>query len=170
MITQKKTVLVVAALALLGAISLVGQSAFADDQPGKGKGKGNSQKQESQIHDGGRSDGPGGGPFVSVDLNFPDADRRAIHDYYGKVAQSGKCPPGLAKKNNGCLPPGQAKKWAIGKPLPRDMIFFPIPPDLLGRISPPPTGHRYVRVGSDVLMIKTTTGLVAAAIENLARL
>lgn len=28
------------------------------------------------------------------------------HHGYG----AGNCPPGLAKKNNGCLPPGQAKK------------------------------------------------------------
>jgi hypothetical protein len=34
-------------------------------------------------------------------------------DQYG-YAQRG-CPPGLAKKNNGCLPPGQAKKLAIGQ-------------------------------------------------------
>ena len=34
---------------------------------------------------------------------------------------AGGCPPGLAKKNNGCLPPGQAKKlygvgqrWPVG--------------------------------------------------------
>ena len=165
MITRKKTVLIAATLALIGAASLVGQTAFADEHPGKGKGKGNSQK-----HEGGRSEGPGGGPFISIDLNFPDADRRTIHDYYGDAARQGKCPPGLAKKNNGCMPPGQAKKWELGRPLPRDTIFFPIPPDLLGRIAPPPRGHRYVRVGSDVLMIKSTTGLVAAAIENLARL
>jgi len=30
------------------------------------------------------------------------------HGYTGYGA--GGCPPGLAKKNNGCLPPGQAKK------------------------------------------------------------
>ncbi|GAA4022501.1 hypothetical protein GCM10022280_23940 [Sphingomonas swuensis] len=35
------------------------------------------------------------------------------HSGYG-YAQPG-CPPGLAKKNNGCLPPGQAKKLAIGQ-------------------------------------------------------
>jgi hypothetical protein len=29
---------------------------------------------------------------------------------------TGGCPPGLAKKNNGCLPPGQAKKlYSIGQ-------------------------------------------------------
>lgn len=35
------------------------------------------------------------------DDRFDDDDRR-----FGRNA----CPPGLAKKNNGCLPPGQAKK------------------------------------------------------------
>ncbi|GAA4001537.1 hypothetical protein [Sphingomonas humi] len=32
---------------------------------------------------------------------------------YGYV--EGRCPPGLAKKNNGCVPPGQAKKLRIGQ-------------------------------------------------------
>ncbi len=32
-------------------------------------------------------------------------------------------PPGLAKKNNGCLPPGQAKKrYQVGQPLPRRVL------------------------------------------------
>ncbi|WP_260482476.1 hypothetical protein [Sphingomicrobium flavum] len=34
--------------------------------------------------------------------------KHAQHSVYG--AQPKGCPPGLAKKNNGCLPPGQAKK------------------------------------------------------------
>ncbi len=138
-------------------------SAIADDRPGKGKGKGQSQSQE-------RSEGPGGGPYISVEVNFPDQDRRVIHDYYGDVARQGKCPPGLAKKQNGCMPPGQAKKWQIGRPLPRDVIFHPIPSDLAVRISVPPAGYKYVRVASDILMIAAGTGMVAAAIEDLARL
>lgn len=36
------------------------------------------------------------------------------HDGHYGYAQNG-CPPGLAKKNNGCLPPGQAKKLQIGQ-------------------------------------------------------
>ena len=33
----------------------------------------------------------------------------------------GFCPPGLAKKNNGCLPPGQAKKlYNVGQRYPLD--------------------------------------------------
>jgi hypothetical protein len=133
---------------------------------GKGKGKGNSQSHK----EGGRNDGPGGGPYLNVNINFVEADRRAIYDYYGDVARHGKCPPGLAKKHNGCLPPGQAKKWSIGRPLPRDVIFYPVPGDLLHRISAPPPGYKYVRVASDLLLIAAGTGMVAAAIEDLARL
>ncbi|QNN64920.1 hypothetical protein H9L12_11985 [Sphingomonas rhizophila] len=36
------------------------------------------------------------------------APRVAVANYYG--FDGGGCPPGLAKKGNGCLPPGQAKK------------------------------------------------------------
>ncbi|HEX8936957.1 MAG TPA: hypothetical protein VF776_01710 [Sphingomicrobium sp.] len=35
------------------------------------------------------------------------------HDDYGYG--EGGCPPGLAKKHNGCLPPGQAKKLYRGQ-------------------------------------------------------
>ena len=32
---------------------------------------------------------------------------------------AGGCPPGLAKKNNGCMPPGQARKlYSIGQRYP----------------------------------------------------
>lgn len=37
-------------------------------------------------------------------------------DYYAPGI--GGCPPGLAKKNNGCMPPGQAKKLGIGQRYP----------------------------------------------------
>ena len=54
-------------------------------------------------------------------LGYPKAVRRrkrsswacVATDAYGRVYAfnaGGGCPPGLAKKRNGCLPPGQAKK------------------------------------------------------------
>ncbi|WP_120717905.1 hypothetical protein [Tsuneonella amylolytica] len=43
--------------------------------------------------------------------------------YYGS-----NCPPGLAKKNNGCLPPGQAKaRWQVGQRLPTAYQNYYIP-------------------------------------------
>jgi hypothetical protein len=46
------------------------------------------------------------------DRDFRDGDRRFAGNMDG-------CPPGLAKKNNGCMPPGQAKKFfSVGERLP----------------------------------------------------
>jgi hypothetical protein len=50
----------------------------------------------------------------------------------------GGCPPGLAKKNNGCMPPGQAKKlYNIGQRFPlgygHPWTYNQIPADLRSR-------------------------------------
>ncbi|HWJ37613.1 MAG TPA: hypothetical protein VNR86_02485 [Sphingomicrobium sp.] len=37
------------------------------------------------------------------------------HGHGQDNAGYGGCPPGLAKKNNGCMPPGQARKLARGQ-------------------------------------------------------
>jgi hypothetical protein len=38
------------------------------------------------------------------------------------------CPPGLAKKNNGCMPPGQAKaRWRVGQRLPTAYQNYYVP-------------------------------------------
>ena len=100
---------------------------------------------------------------------FGDQHRSAVHEYYGGQFKAGRCPPGLAKKHNGCMPPGQAKKWAIGRPLPRDVIFYEVPQPLLTRLPPPLAGHRYVRVAGDILMIAIGTAIVADAIEDIGR-
>ena len=81
----------------------------------------------------------------------------------------GGCPPGLAKKNNGCLPPGQAKKlWAIGQPLPGSVMFYNLPGALLGQLTPAPAGYQYVQVASDILLMAIGTRMIAAAIADLS--
>ena len=159
-----RTVMVGLALAIAGAGPAAFEPAWADPPGGFEKGKGKGKQAAVQ----GRSSNQGGG--VSIEFNFHNNDQLVIRDYYGGLAQRGFCPPGLAKKNNGCMPPGQAKKWAVGQRLPRDVVFYDLPPDLLIRLTPPPQGYRYVRVAADVLMIAAGTGLVAAAIEDLARM
>ncbi len=100
---------------------------------------------------------------------FGEPQRVLVRTYYGEQFRNGRCPPGLAKKNNGCLPPGQAKKWAVGRPLPREVVYYSVPQPLLVQLSPAPTGHRYVRVAADILLIAIGTGLVIDAIEDLSR-
>lgn len=104
-----------------------------------------------------------------VELRFSDGDRRFIHDYYGAQWQSGRCPPGLAKKHNGCLPPGQARQWRMGYALPADLRRYPLPPEVLIRLPIPPAGHEFVRVASDILLIAVGTGMVVDAIQDLGR-
>jgi hypothetical protein len=92
-----------------------------------------------------------------------------VRDYYAEQFRGGRCPPGLAKKHNGCMPPGQAKKWRVGQPLPRDVVYYEVPQPLVVQIGPPPPGYRYVRVASDILMIAIGTRMVADAIQDLGR-
>jgi Ni/Co efflux regulator RcnB len=65
------------------------------------------------------------------------------------------------------MPPGQAKKWRVGQPLPSDVIFYDLPPQLVVSLGTPPAGHRFVRVASDILLIAVGTGMVLDAIEDL---
>lgn len=153
--------------AALLSFSLAGTTgAFADQPPGKGQGKGQataaSKAQAATAERRGRDSRPAG----DVVVKFPPGDAVAVRDYY---AGRDFCPPGLAKKNNGCLPPGQAKKWRVGQPLPRDVVFHDLPRDLLGRLAPAPTGYRYVRVENDILKIVNGTGVIADVIANLGR-
>lgn len=101
---------------------------------------------------------------ASVSVTIGATDQGIIRQYYGQQATQGFCPPGLAKKNNGCMPPGQAKKWAIGQPLPAGVAYYPLPPALLGRLSPAPSGYLYVQIGSDVLLMGAATRLIVSAV------
>lgn len=106
--------------------------------------------------------------FRRGEVYFGDRHRRVIRDYYAGEFRSGHCPPGLAKKHNGCLPPGQAKKWRVGRPLPPDLIYYDLPPVVVRSLGAPPPGHRYVRVAGDILLIAIGSALVIDAIQDLS--
>lgn len=109
---------------------------------------------------------------VRVGGYFDDRDRRQVRvaydDNYGRGGKG--CPPGLAKKNNGCMPPGQAKKYNVGQPLPSDVVYYPLPPALIVKLPPVPAGHKYVRVAADILLIAVGTSMVVDAMTDLGRL
>jgi Ni/Co efflux regulator RcnB len=101
--------------------------------------------------------------------HFDDKQRTVVRNYYSEEYRGGRCPPGLAKKNNGCMPPGQARKWSVGRPLPRDVVYYSMPPAVVVQLGVPPAGHRYVRVASDILLIAIGTGMVVDAMQDLGR-
>jgi len=162
-------------LAFVFAGMLAAGSAIAD-KPSRDGGDGDGDKKSKHEN---RKDEQRGGDDKPRDYAeskirkgeyFDDNRRAAAHDYYHEQIRSGHCPPGLAKKRNGCMPPGQARKWTTGRPLPRDVIFYDVPPVLIVKIGPPPAGHRYVRVATDILLIAIGTGMVVDAIEDLGKM
>jgi Ni/Co efflux regulator RcnB len=132
--------------------------AIADGKGEKDEQKGKHEKQKGEK-----------GSTVRRGEYFGDQHRVIVHDYYREQFRTGRCPPGLAKKHNGCMPPGQAKKWTMGRPLPRDVIFYDVPQELVVQIGSPPAGYRYVRVATDLLLIAVATGTVIDAIRDLGR-
>ena len=156
--------------ALVIATALAASSALAGkpDHAGQGNkgqsGKANKAGSESGGSHGGGSheDGPG------IGIGFSAGQRSSYgdwyHDHYGS-----SCPPGLAKKGNGCLPPGQAKKrYSIGYPLPHGVVLGPLPSALAILLGAPPVGYRYGILDGDVVKLAIGTALVVDAIEGLA--
>lgn len=148
-------------LILAATLSMIGSHALAEKPSWAGNGNPGKHDQKHD-RDARRSND-------TASLSFSVDTRRIVGDYYGKQAKAGKCPPGLAKKNNGCLPPGQAKKWSRGAPLPTGLQYHDLPYELLRRLPPPPPNHRYVQIAGDILMIAVGTSMVVDAIEDILR-
>ena len=145
------------------ALVMASMPTLADKPEGKGKGKGHERGERAEQNERTKL-APGAGVY------FDDRRRGDVRVYYGDEQRRGHCPPGLAKKNNGCMPPGQAKKWRIGSPLPRDVVMYDLPSALVVKIGAPPPGHKYVRVAADILLIAVGTSMVIDAIHDLGRL
>lgn len=85
----------------------------------------------------------------------------------------GGCPPGLAKKNNGCLPPGQAKKlYRIGQRWPGNYGYAwnynQIPYDLRSRYDFDP-GYRYYYGDGYLYRVDPRTMLISQVVSAILR-
>ena len=146
-------------------LSLAVGSTFAEKPVSAGNGKNKEAKGNKVMKESVGKDSQGNRQDASVTFSFGSDDRRIVTAYFGDPARKGDCPPGLAKKGNGCRPPGQAKKWKKGYPL-RDR-YYDLPDELVIRLPIPPLNHRYVRVAGDILMIAIGTNMVVDALEDI---
>jgi Ni/Co efflux regulator RcnB len=95
---------------------------------------------------------------------FVDADRVAYRNWW-RSTYGTNCPPGLARKDNGCLPPGLAKRrYVVGQALPSTIVISAVPTGV--RLSPAPAGYRYAYVDGDLLLINATSRIIADVIAN----
>src|SRR4051812_43032614 len=143
----------------VAAAVMFGMPVFAKDHgDDHGKGKGHDKKEERAER---RED-------IRQGQYFNDNHRQQVHGYYAEHYGGRKgCPPGLAKKQNGCMPPGQARKWDVGHPLPRDVVVYSVPQPVLTYLPPAPVGYRYQRVGGDLVLVRNNDRVVVDIMLNI---
>ena len=99
---------------------------------------------------------------------FNDQQRTYVREYYTQQYGNARhCPPGLAKKNNGCMPPGQAKKWDVGQRIPAGVQVYSVPQPVIVHLPPAPYGYRYVRLGGDIVLVQTQNNLIVDVIHAI---
>lgn len=96
---------------------------------------------------------------ISVGVAGPDKDRIPP----GQM-KKGNVPPGLAKK--GGLPPGLAKKYRVGESIPRDEYVLVEDHYRVRLPYGSPQGREWVRLGRDLYLVTTATGVIADVVEN----
>jgi Ni/Co efflux regulator RcnB len=163
--------------AIISALLAVTQACWmlepANAQPGHAHQGQQQQREDRQAgrdmpYREGRHTPSYNGP-VQIGSYFQSHHREAAQEYYGRPENRGYCPPGLAKKGGSCMPPGQARKWQRGHPLPAGLVYYEVPRSVVLTLGVPPSGYRYVRVASDILLLAVGTNMVVDAIEDLVR-
>lgn len=169
---MNKTLQVRFRLAFLLTVLLAASPVSAEKPSWAGGGHDRHGEGRQERHEGRSEEGDRGGhenrdrdrAGYGAEPYFNDRHRSNVRDYYAEQFRAGRCPPGLEKKHNGCLPPGQARQWAVGQALPRNVVYYDVPVDIVGA---PPPGYRFVRVASDILMIAVGSGMVVEALTDL---
>lgn len=142
---------------VLALCALVLPAAAADAKNNKGHGHGKKDDVIIWNDDNGHGNAGKGGKHVS------SKDIDILRGYViGQYKRN--CPPGLAKKNPPCIPPGQAKKYGAGTVLPEGGFSW-VPKDIVSLLTPPPPHGRYVRVDKNIYLINEGTRKVLEAIE-----
>lgn len=154
------------ALALASILTAAPAFAKGGDEHGKGHGKDKHEQQEQKQQE--RHGADRRVEDVRVGGYFNDEHRNAVRHYYSEQYGSGKaCPPGLAKKHNGCMPPGQARKLAVGERVPTGVTLYPVPRPVIVQLPPPPYGYRYARVGNDIVLVRNNNQVIVDIIAGL---
>jgi opacity protein-like surface antigen len=147
-------------LILIAGAAMLAATAPAAADPGKGHGKG---KSATTNH---------GKPHKAA----KSAQGVVTSDRFGRLHAlnaRGTCPPGLGKKNNGCLPPGQAKKqYNVGQRYNRNFgtnwTYNQIPENLQSQYTFDRSDQYYYRNGY-LYQVDPKTMLVQQVVSALLR-
>jgi len=111
--------------------------------------------------------------LVSTAPAYAKPDHAKGHKGNAYAYGGGGCPPGLAKKNNGCLPPGQAKKlYNTGQRWPSNYGYAwnynQIPYDLRSRYDFDPDDRYYYGDGY-IYRVDPATMLISQVVSAILR-
>ena len=140
-------------LAMIAATAAMALAMPALAKPGQGKGHGPT------VHAKGKSG-----------AHVPRARHRTVvRTKAGNRYGANSCPPGLARKGNGCLPPGQARKlFNVGQRIPTGYDFYTryqdIPVAYRDRYGLT-DDYRYIYRDRSVYVVDPTTSLVTRIID-----
>ena len=125
-----------------------------------------------------RLDGNRNGILDRRERGYRDRDRDGRDDRYenryGNRYGANNCPPGLAKKDNGCLPPGQAKRlFREGQRVPGGYNYYTdysrIPAQYRDQYNLDPN-NRYIYRDNSIYVVDPRTSLVERIIGSLGGL
>lgn len=136
------------------ALALPSSQAMAKNK-GKSKGKGDKVVVVHEAH----------GTQGHRRVVFVDTDRTVYRNWW-RSSYSNNCPPGLVRVSNYCVPPGQTKRrYVVGQALAPTIVVSDVPSGV--RLRPAPAGYRYAYVDGDLLLLDTTSRIVADVIQNI---
>ncbi len=149
---------------LAGAVALASSAAVAA-KPDHANGQGNA-KHVAKNHDGGHAKARTTG---RTSRGIVTSDRGRLY----ALDARGSCPPGLAKRNNGCMAPGQAKKqYNVGQRYNRNFgnqwTYNQIPDALRSQYSLDQSDRYYYNNGY-LYQVDTRSMLVERVISTLLR-
>jgi len=118
-----------------------------------------------------RVDGNRNGILDRRERGFRDRDRDGRDDRFQNRYGVNDCPPGLAKKNNGCLPPGQASRlFREGQRVPNGYNYYTdfsnIPVQYRNQYNLDPNA-RYIYRNGQIYVVDPRTSLVQRVIGSL---
>jgi len=151
------------------AIFAAGPAFAKNNDEGNGKGKDKqSEKYEKKQQKQAQKAEKRERKEIEQGKYFNDQQRIYVREYYTTNYGPGKkCTPGLAKKANGCMPPGQVRTWEVGQPIPRNVTVYSVPRPVILQLPPAPYGYRYSRIGGDIVLVQQQNNLIVDVIQGL---
>ena len=167
--TNSLSIVALAIASLLMAGSAIAKKDGDDNEKGGGKhGQKHESKNDRDDDKGERKADKRQREDIKQGAYFNEQQRVFAREYYSTTYKDGKrCPPGLAKKNNGCLPPGQVRNWAVGQPVPTNVTVYSVAQPVIRMLPPAPIGYRYARIGGDIVLVQQQNNIIVDIIQGL---